>query len=168
MDALKEGLDLGLTKAVGVSNYNAKQLEEANELCDKVSVPLACNQIRYSLLDRKAEKSGLLKLADQLDIAIVAYSPLGGGLLTSNGLNKDPKNAAKLQQLLQLMDFVGTVNGGRSVTQVALNYVVQKGCIPIPSAVNSLQAKEHAGAMEFKLDQNEVAILDEKLDSLKF
>jgi aryl-alcohol dehydrogenase-like predicted oxidoreductase len=167
MDALKEGLDLDLTKAVGVSNYNAKQLEEANELCDKASVPLACNQVSYNLLDRKAEKDGLLRLAEQLDIAIVAYSPLAGGKLTSNGLNKDPKNA-KLAELLKLMDFVGTVNGGKSISQVALNYIVEKGCIPIPSAVNAGQASEHAGAMDWKLDQNEVALLDEKLEYLKF
>ena len=47
MDALKEALDLQLTKAVGVSNYNCNQLEEAKAICDKAGMPLACNQVGY-------------------------------------------------------------------------------------------------------------------------
>ena len=165
MDALKEAMDLELTKAVGVSNYNSQQLEEAYSICEKNGIPLASNQIKYSLLDRKAQKDGLLSLAKTLDVAIVAYSPLEGGKLTSNGLSKDPNNT-KLQELLKLMEFVGVVNGGKSISQVALNYLVQKDVIPIPAAKNAEQAKEHAGAMGWTLDANEMSLLEEKIDFL--
>ena len=165
MDALKEAMDLELTRAVGVSNYNGQQLEEAYLLCEKSGIPLASNQIKFSLLDRKAEKEGLLKTAEDMDVAIVAYSPLEGGKLTANGVSKDPNNN-KLQELLKLMEFVGVCNGGKSIAQVALNYIVQKGCIPIPAAKTAQQAKEHAGAMGWALDENDMAVLDEKLEYL--
>ena len=89
-------MDLELTKAVGVSNYGAKQLEEAQALLG--DIPLAANQIKYSMLDRKAEKDGLVSLAADMDVALVAYSPLEGGKLTANGAAKDPNNE-KLGQL---------------------------------------------------------------------
>jgi len=167
VDALKEAMDLELTRAVGVSNYSAAQMEEARELCSQAGVPLACNQVKYSLLDRKADKEGLLRLAKDLEVCVVAYSPLEGGKLTSAGRAKDPGNA-KLQELLKVMEFVGTVNGGKSIAQVSLNYLVQKGALPIPAAKNAQQAREHAGAMGWSLDENEVSLLDEKLDYLKF
>jgi hypothetical protein len=46
MDALKQGRDLGLVTAVGVSNYKASQLEEAHGILDKMGIPLVSNQVR--------------------------------------------------------------------------------------------------------------------------
>ncbi len=54
MSALEESLDLGLTRAVGVSNYNTEQLERAFEILEKRGIPLASNQIEYSVVNRKA------------------------------------------------------------------------------------------------------------------
>jgi aryl-alcohol dehydrogenase-like predicted oxidoreductase len=62
MDTLSEAVDLGLAKAVGVSNYNVGQLEEAHGLLAAKGIPLASNQIKFSLLDRSAESSGMLKV----------------------------------------------------------------------------------------------------------
>lgn len=193
MDALKEAMDLGLTSAVGVSNYSKDQMEEAHAILAASGIPLASNQIKYSLLDRKAEKDGLVQSGKDLDIAIVAYrcvsplppplpsvgpsshrpslssrlshSPLEGGKLTSGGTCKDPRNE-KLAELLKLMEFVGVVNGGKSVSQVALNYIVTKGLLPIPAAKTEAQAREHAGAMGWSMDDNEVSLLEEKLEYL--
>ena len=153
-------MDLELTKAVGVSNYGAKQLEEAQALLG--DIPIAANQIKYSMLDRKAEKDGLVSLAAG---KLVAYSPLEGGKLTANGAAKDPNNE-KLGQLLKVLEFIGVVNGGKTVTQVALNYIVQKGLIPIPGCKGVAQAEEHAGVLGWDLDENEMAVIAEKLTAL--
>ena len=157
-------MDLELTKAVGVSNYGAKQLEEAQALLG--DIPIAANQIKYSMLDRKAEEEdGLVSLAADMDVALVAYSPLEGGKLTANGAAKDPNNE-KLGQLLKVLEFIGVVNGGKTVTQVALNYIVQKGLIPIPGCKGVAQAEEHAGVLGWDLDENEMAVIAEKLTAL--
>ena len=65
-------MDLELTKAVGVSNYGAKQLEEAQALLG--DIPIAANQIKYSMLDRKAEKDGLVSLAADMDVALGMFA----------------------------------------------------------------------------------------------
>mmetsp|Transcript_9915 Transcript_9915/g.13471 ORF Transcript_9915/g.13471 Transcript_9915/m.13471 type:complete len:208 (+) Transcript_9915:452-1075(+) len=162
MDALKEARDLNLASAVGVSNYSPAQLEEAHSILAKVGIPLACNQVKYSMLSREPEKNGLLKLAEDLDVKIVGYSPLASGQLAGKRVSDE-----KVMQLLKLMEFIGAVNGGKTVSQVALNYLVQKGAIPIPGCKNAQQAKEHAGALGWDLEEAEMGTLDEKLEYLK-
>lgn len=163
MDALKEGVESGLTKAVGVSNYNAKQLEEAQRILGD-AIPIASNQIKYSMLDRKAEREGLISLANDMDVCLVAYSPLDSGKLTAAGKEAGAKDVT---ELCKVMEFVGAVNGGKSIAQVALAFVVGKGLLPIPSARSPEQVVEHAAVLDWRLDENEMGIIDEKLAYLK-
>eukprot|EP00897_Mesotaenium_endlicherianum_P009402 jgi/Mesen1/8490/ME000480S07842 len=135
MDALKEAVDLGLTTAVGVSNYNASQMEEAHRLLAASGIPLASNQVRYSLLSRQPEEDGLLRVA-------------------------------QIQPLLRLMASVGAQHGGKSVSQVALNYLVCKGAIPIPACKTVEQAKSHVGVLGWHLDPDEVDSLEGKVKAL--
>ncbi len=72
----------GLTRAVGVSNYNAGQTMRAHAALAKRGVPLASNQVEYSLLDRKPETSGLVEVCRDLGVTIIAYSPIAKGMLT--------------------------------------------------------------------------------------
>lgn len=81
MDALKQGRDLGLVNAVGVSNYKADQLEEAHGILDKLGLPLVSNQVRYNLLNRAPEKQGLSKVAEERGVKLVAYAPYAEGQL---------------------------------------------------------------------------------------
>jgi len=156
-DALAEGYDLGLCKSVGVSNYGAKQMEEAHGLLRKRGIPLVTNQVKYSVLDRAPEKNGLLSLAKDLDVAIVAYSPLGGGLLRSSA-------DSEIRTFNKLLEFIGAINGGRTAAQVALNYLVCKGAIPIPSCTSVERADSIADVMDFELGVEDVETIDEKLD----
>ena len=75
---------------------------EASEICSRLGIKLSANQVKFSLLDRSNEKNGLLSAAEALDVAVVAYSPLAGGKLTSSGAAKNPKDD-KLAELLKLM-----------------------------------------------------------------
>ena len=52
-------------------------------------------------------------------------------------------------------------HGGKTVNQVALNWLLCKGALPIPGAKNAAQARENAGAMGWRLNPAEVAELDE-------
>jgi len=161
-DALREGLDLGLCKSVGVSNYDAAQMTEAYELLRKHDIPLVTNQVKYSLLDRTCEKSGLLRAAKDMNVRVVAYSPLGGGELQSS-------EDAEIKTLCKLLEFIGAMgHGGRTTTQVALNYLMCKGAIPIAGCSSKRRAKEYCGALGWSLDPADVEMLDEKLDYISF
>jgi aryl-alcohol dehydrogenase-like predicted oxidoreductase len=79
-EGLASAQQLGLTRAVGVSNYDKNQMQRALKALAKFNVPLASNQVEYHLLDRSAEKSGLLALCQELGVRMIAYSPLAMGL----------------------------------------------------------------------------------------
>ncbi len=79
MDKVADAVEAGKVKAVGVSNYSAKQMREAHTALAKRGIPLASNQVEYSLLHRQPEVNGVLDACRELGITLIAYSPLAGG-----------------------------------------------------------------------------------------
>ena len=166
MEALAQEVKRGRILTVGVSNYSAEQMQEAHDLLAQHGVPLAVNQVRYSLLTRKIEQNGILELARKLGITILAYSPLDQGLLTGKytpenssivqGARKlDPKfstaGLSKLEPVVSKLKQLGD-KYDKTPAQVALNWlVVQDNVIPIPGAKNARQAEDNAGAMGWEL-----------------
>ncbi|CAI5465552.1 unnamed protein product [Closterium sp. Yama58-4] len=118
MDGLKQAHAEGLATAVGVSNYNTQQLQEAHSLLKAANIPLASNQVKFNLLDRGTETNGLLHACKDLQVSLIAYSPLASGLLTDKALTRTDKDAVRVRPLLQLMRAIGEEYGGRSVSQV--------------------------------------------------
>jgi aryl-alcohol dehydrogenase-like predicted oxidoreductase len=165
VDALVEAMDLGLTKAVGVSNYDAGQMEEAQELLFQRGIALAANQVKYSVLDRKAQRSGLLLKCADLGVKLVAYCPLESGKLTGT----DNEGDKKIAELRKLLEFIGAINGGKTPTQVAINYLVCRGALPIVGCASVAHVDAAAGAVAdgWRLDNNELDTIDEKLDYLQ-
>eukprot|EP00898_Chlorokybus_atmophyticus_P001401 jgi/Chlat1/2261/Chrsp17S02571 len=168
---------LGLAKAVGVSNYNVRRLRDAHRVLEARNVPLASNQVQYSLVYRKPEYSGLLETCQELGVTLVAYSPLAQGLLTGKFTPQNrPKGARgvvvkddtlrETQKLVQVMKEVGAAHGGKTPTQVALNWVVCKGALPIPGVKNERQARECAGALGWRLTPEEVLELERSAASI--
>lgn len=82
LDVLAEAVKTGKIRALGVSNYSAQQMRSAYEYLKQKGIPLAVNQVQYSLLARQIESNGVLQTARELGITILAYSPLAQGLLT--------------------------------------------------------------------------------------
>ncbi|HWQ83324.1 MAG TPA: aldo/keto reductase [Anaerolineales bacterium] len=172
---LVQVLEQGLARAVGVSNYNADQMLRTQIVLNKHGLMLASNQLHYSLLDRKIEKIGLLEVCQKLEISVIAYSPLEMGLLTgkytpanpppgSRGQRYSRRLLAEMQPLVQALGDLGEQYGGKTPAQVALNWVMCKGALPIPGAKNARQAAENAGAMGWKLEPNAIKQLDELSD----
>ncbi|CAI5967729.1 unnamed protein product, partial [Closterium sp. NIES-64] len=151
MDGLKQAHAEGLATAVGVSNYNTQQLQEAHSLLKAASIPLASNQVKFNLLDRGTETSGLLQACTDLQVSLIAYSPLASGLLTDKALTRSDKDAVRVRPLLELMRAIGEENGGKSVSQVALNYIMCKGAIPIPGCKTAAHSTSHLGSMGWRL-----------------
>jgi len=171
MNELATAVKEGLTRTVGVSNYNQSQMLQAYSALARHEIPLASNQMEYHLLDRRIEKSGLLARCHELDIRLIAYSPLAMGLLTGKySVDSPPPGTrgrrysrilAKLPPLLKIMTQIGQDQGGKTNAQIALNWLICKRTMPIPGAKNAKQAEENAGALGWRLTDDQVAALDE-------
>jgi aryl-alcohol dehydrogenase-like predicted oxidoreductase len=168
--ALADAVQNNLTRAVGVSNYNADQMLRADITLGKRGVPLASNQVHYSLLNRKVERDGLLKLCLERGITLIAYSPLEKGILTGKytpenlppGLRARTYTAAyltKMQPIIRLVQKTAQ-DCGKTAAQVALNWLICKGAVPIPGAKNAAQAESNTGALGWRLTEEQVAALD--------
>jgi pyridoxine 4-dehydrogenase len=72
----------------------------------------------------------------------------------------------RIGPLLKLMTVIGQDHGGKTNAQVALNWLICKGTLPIPGAKNAQQALENSGGAGWKLTEEEVAKLDEMTDSI--
>lgn len=180
MQALAEMKEQGLIRHLGVSNYNLQEVETAQRKLEQLGLSLASNQVKYSLLDRRIEKNGLLAQCQAMGIKIIAYSPLEQGLLTGkytpshlpSGI-RGVKYAQKIEAiapLINTMRDIGKAYAENSIVktpaQVALNWCMSKGVIPIPGAKNAYQAKQNLGALGWQLSQEEIAILDRLSDDL--
>ena len=175
-----EGLVLtvqaGLTRIVGVSNYNIKQMLQAKNILSKHGIPLASNQVEYHLLNRKVERSGLLDQCKKEAVRLIAYSPLAQGLLTGKYTTETPPPGARgrkyaallkdLPPLIALLTEIGQGHGGKTPTQVALNWVICKGGLPIPGAKTAKQAEQNVGAIGWRLTSEEVKALDGASDKI--
>ncbi len=171
MEAMADAVQAGLTQAIGVSNYDVVQTRRAYYALKRRNCSLASNQVRYSLLDRSIETSGLLALCQELKVTLIAYSPLAQGLLTGKytpanpppGMRGRQHNRAsleRLQPLISLMREIGDSYGGKTAAQVALNWIICKGAVAIPGAKNVRQAQENAGALGWRMSPEEVSALD--------
>lgn len=177
MNALADEVEQGRIQTVGVSNYSAKQMREAHSYLAERGVPLAVNQVQYSLLHRKIETNGVLEAAQNLEVTILAYSPLAQGLLTgkytvgsdlqpAGARRLDPrfskKNLQKIEPVLAALQSIGEAHGKTQV-QVALNWLIGKGnVVPIPGAKNAKQAEQNAGALGWEIS----AVEREQLDNV--
>lgn len=174
MEGLVECVKSGMTRTVGVSNFGPIRMLAAYSALARHNIPLASNQVHYSLLNRKAEKDGTLARCKELGVRLIAYSPLEKGLLSGKYSPENPPPGTrsgnyaallpKIQPLIKAMTEIGQDHGGKSNVQVALNWVICKGALPIPGAKNADQAQQNAGALGWRLTDAEVAKLDELSD----
>jgi aryl-alcohol dehydrogenase-like predicted oxidoreductase len=178
MDALAEAMDAGLVRAVGVSNFGAEQTRRAHAALKKQGIPLACNQVEYSLLKRNIERNGVLEACREIGATVVAYRPVCGGLLTGRYTPETPPGRqrwrvysseylARIQPVIDLLRKIGEAHGGKTPSQVALNWTLCKGMLPIPGATNVRHLQENVGALGWRLADDEVGSLDEAADKVR-
>ncbi|HLE16451.1 MAG TPA: aldo/keto reductase [Anaerolineales bacterium] len=174
MNLMAEAVEAGKVRAVGVSNYSAEEMRLAHTELAKRGIPLASNQVQYSLLHRKPEVDGVLDACRELGITLIAYSPLGMGALTgkysarkrAGGFrrflpNFRGKAMDAVQPVVELLREIGE-RYTRSPSQVALRWLMEnEHVLPIPGAKNGRQAAENAGALSFSLSPQEVEALNQ-------
>lgn len=169
-DALAAAHQEGLVKTVGVSNYSVSETRSMAAALSGRGMKLATNQIEFSLLRRSPETSGLLATCAELGVLPLAYSPIGQGRLTGKYSVSHPppgkRNFSKhpmatVEAVVAELRRIGDKHGGKAPSQVALNWVMAKGAVPIPGAKNRHQAEENAGALGWCVDDDDLARLDQ-------
>jgi len=174
MAALVKG---GKIRSVGVCNFSAPQMRRAHAALAKHGIPLASNQVSLSLARRKREKAGVIQVANELGVTVIAYSPLAQGLLTGR-YHKDPESIKGLplmrrttvrrqleatRPLINALDEIAQAHG-RSAAEVALSWLVNfygETVVAIPGATKASHVDQNVGALNLKLTPAEMKRLDD-------
>jgi len=173
MDVFADAVHAGHVRAVGVSNFRASEMREAHAALARRGVPLATNQVHYSLLHRSPEVDGVLEACRELDVTLLAYSPLEQGLLTGtytaaslpSGKRAEAvwfsaSNVAAAQPVIEALRTSADAHGVEPAA-VAIAWLLAKpGVVPIAGAKTGVQAAQNAKAVDVTLSQAEVARLD--------
>lgn len=179
MRAMAKLVKQGKIENVGVSNFSAKKMREADRVLRENGLRLVSNQVKYSLLDRRIEQNDILDTAKELGVAIIAYSPLEQGIL-SGKFHKNPSlvksitgprkwgaafRASGLQKSKPLIDVLEHVaqKYNASPTQIALNWMIHANgetVFAIPGASKVHHAEENVKAMRFTLKPNEIDMIN--------
>jgi len=157
-EKLVEAYRKGMVRNIGVSNYSEASLREMHSLLKAQNVPLVFNEIEFSLVRRLPESNGLLRACRELGVTVLAWAPLGSGRLTSKASTAHLCHPAILAARRELEAIASTRH--KTVAQVAINWCISKGTVPIPGARTHAQAAENAGAVGWQLTAEEVKRLD--------
>lgn len=168
-NGLIEMYEKGLVQAVGVSNYGPRQLLRIHDYLKVRGVPLNSAQVQFSLLSMGKDQMELKALCDSLGIQLISYSPLGLGMLTgkysASRLPQGPRRVLFSQILPGLEPLLISLREiankrGKTVSQVAINWCICKGTVPIPGVKTLQQAKENIGALGWRLNSDEIFQLE--------
>ena len=182
MDMMALAVRIGKIRAVGVSNFNAKQMRVAAARLARYDIPLAANEVHYNLLHRQPEVNGVLQACQELNVAMIAYRPLERGMLKeldpANPTVVAPVSRARTgilpafskssqprqEQMNALQEALNGIarTRGKTVRQVALNWLLQRDehIIPIPGTTSASHVIENSGALGWQLSEDEFALLD--------
>jgi diketogulonate reductase-like aldo/keto reductase len=135
----------GMTRLIGVSNFDVDDLEEAGKALR--NEPLACNQVLYHLGDRGIERR-LIPYCRDRGIAVMGYSPFGHRSFPKPGSRGGATIAAIADR------------NAKTVRQVVLNFLTRDGVFVIPKSGNPEHVRENAAAQGWRLSEKDIAEVD--------
>lgn len=185
MKMLAQLVDEGKVKAVGLCNYNRRDLKRAHRQLRKRGIPLASIQMRYSLAHRDIDRNNIMNVAKDLGVSVIAWSPLEQGLLTGrlhdnpesiNNLNKhrvemfgfSPQRLKQTQELINVLKKVAERHHA-TPAQISVAWLTQfhgESVFAIPGASSIEQAESNCASMLIKLTTDELGEIDEVSKSL--
>ena len=157
----------GKVRYIGASNFNVRLLRKAEE--NLKSTEIIANEIEYNILSRRAEKE-TIPYCLKNKIAIIAYSPLAGGILTGKYTPSNPPRdrarafnflahkhtLAKAQPLFNVLKEIAEKKGA-TIPQIALSWITSRPLhIAIPASLSVKEVKENAKAGELLLSTEEL------------
>jgi aryl-alcohol dehydrogenase-like predicted oxidoreductase len=171
--ALKELMDAGKTRAIGVSNFDVPQLEAFHAVC-----PIAAFQPAYNMLQRQIERD-TLPWCRERGISVMVYWPLMKGLLAGrlprdhvfepgDGRAKYPMfQGEEWQKNQDFLDRLRAVakTADKTVSQVVINWTIHQTGITcaLCGAKRPYQIEESAGAMNWRLTPDQLSEIDRAL-----
>lgn len=179
MGALATAVQSGKALYAGISNYNSEQTLRAVEILRGFGVPCLVNQMRYNMLDRRAEDDGLFVTLNKLGVGGIAFSPLAQGLLTSRYIDGVPKGSrADRESFLSKKDLtpdnlklIGNLTNiaagrGQTLSQMALAWVLRDGFATsaLIGASSVTQLEENLDAVKnLKFTEDELKAIEKAL-----
>jgi aryl-alcohol dehydrogenase-like predicted oxidoreductase len=164
----------GKVRYIGVSNYEAWELMQALWTADKYNLArYDCLQPHYNMMWRSEFEAELRNVCKIYGLGVIPYSPLAGGFLTGK-YRKDKslpvsKRAESRKRdmteknfaLLDKMDEIAAAHNA-TLSQVALAWLLADPVItsPIIGATGVEQLKENLGALDVKLNEDEMTLLN--------
>lgn len=138
LPAFDELVDRGVIDRVGVSNFTPDQIERARDVLD---APLFANQVEMHPALNQAQ---LRAFAEETDLNLVAYSPLGRGIVFED---------ATLAEIAEKHDV--------SVAQVSLAWLRENGVAAIPKATSEAHIRNNFESFSLELDDEDIAAIDD-------
>jgi aryl-alcohol dehydrogenase-like predicted oxidoreductase len=166
MRGMRKLLDAGVISHAGVSNYSLNRWRKAEAALGR---PVLSNQVQYSLVARAPDRR-IIPYAAANDRLVLAYSPLGQGLLSAKYSTGDrpggvrarrftPGNMARVEPLVAAIKDVAAAHGA-TPSQVALAWVIHHpNVVAIPGASSADQVTQNAAAADLELTADEFARL---------
>ena len=165
--AMAELVKAGKVRYLGLSEASAQTLERAHKVH-----PIAALQTEYSLWTRDVEELGILSMARRLDVALVAYSPLGRGFLSGawSAPSDIPEGDRRrdmprfqgenFDKNIRLVEALKAIASRRGLTpaQLALAWVLAQGqdIVPIPGTKRRKYLEENVAAVDIALSETEL------------
>ena len=144
MKAMEKLVSDGLVRYIGVSNFSVELMEEARSYLSKEDIVV--NQVKYNVYDRSIERD-ILPYCQKEGITLMAYTPLAKGSVSTD------------KTLIEIGRKYG-----KTAAQVALNWLISKDMvIAIPKAVRIEHIEENAGAMGWRLSEEDIRYIEQRI-----
>ncbi|WP_375541576.1 aldo/keto reductase [Halomicronema sp. CCY15110] len=171
LDGLADLVEQRQVQGIGLSNFGPQRLQKVYPRFRDRGIPITTLQVQYSLLSTyPVTELGIQDVCDELGIRLIAYSPLALGLLTGKyevgrNLPSGLRGLVFRQLLPGVQPILDTLNAiaifrEKTMAQIALNWCICKGFMPIPGAKTLAQAQQNTGALGWRLEAGEVVELD--------
>lgn len=167
-----------------ILHWGLSAVDEATIRKAHAVFPLTAIENRYSMMYRSTED--LFPTLEELNIGLVAYSPLANGLLTNAYTKADLKNFARgddnrsvmpqfteegMDKNKDLLALIQKIAEEKQATpgQISLAWMIDKKpwIVPIPGSKKASRLKENLGARDVELSQDEVKAIDDALDHME-
>ncbi|KAI5118755.1 hypothetical protein M0805_004841 [Coniferiporia weirii] len=169
LETLREPVEKGVIKWIGLSECSAQTLKRARAV-EGIGARVIAAQMEFSPYSLDIEKSGFAEVAKEKGVAVVAYSPLGRGMVSGRYRSRAdfdegdrrlslprfseenfPKNLALSEKLKAIADKYGA-----TPSQVTLAWILSEDYIPIPGCRSVARVEENAGGAELQLTPEDV------------
>jgi aryl-alcohol dehydrogenase-like predicted oxidoreductase len=177
MEAVDQLIQSGKVRYAGVSNYNLDEIKEACKIINIVS-----NQVHYSMIERNIE-TDLVPYSIESEKAILAYSPLGRGILSgkmqpghkfADGDHRASLPTFSKENIKLVNDFLDKIKPlaqakKNSLSQLVIRWTIDQPGITIAlvGARNAKQAIQNAGSSKVELSESDISFINNELKKLK-